>query len=225
MGRSVETGSARVVATIYYAGDSTVQFNCYDSYPQTGLGQVLPRFLKEEYPVKNHGKNGRSTKSFIDEGRLDVISNSIGEGDYLFIQFGHNDEKINDESRYTEPFGAFSDNLLTFIDLAKEKKATPVLITPIERCHFENGKLYKGEHGDYVEAMKKVACKENVLCIDLYTATREIMEESGEDKSLTYYVADGTHMTMEGAMRYALEIAKAMKKSGTALAEMIIDEI
>lgn len=225
MGRNIETGSAKAIATIYYAGDSTVQFNAYDSYPQTGLGQVLPRFLKDEYTVKNHGKNGRSTKSFIDEGRLDVIANNIKEGDFLFIQFGHNDEKINDKSRYTEPFGAYKDNLVTFINIARQKKATAVLITSIERCHFENGHLYEGEHGNYVKAMKEVALKENINLIDLYTATRNIMDEVGEEKSHEYYVLDGTHMTMEGAMRYGLEIAKALKNFGGRFEEMVIDEI
>lgn len=225
MGRCVETGSAIAVSTIYYAGDSTVQFNCFDSYPQTGLGQVLPRFLKDEYPVKNHGKNGRSTKSFIDEGRLDVIANSIKEGDFLFIQFGHNDEKKVDASRYTEPFGSYKTNLVRFINTARKNKAYPVLITPVERCHFENGRLYDGEHGDYVKAMKEVAKEENVPCVDLYSATRQIMDEAGEEKALTYYVQDGTHMTMDGAIRYGLVIAKELKKLGAPYADMLIDEI
>jgi len=225
MGRCVETGNAKVLSTIYYAGDSTVQFNCYDTYPQTGLGQVLPRFLKEEYQVKNYGKNGRSTKSFIEEGRLDVIANEIGNGDFLFIQFGHNDEKIEDESRYTEPFGAFEQNLLTFINLARKKKATPVLITPVERCHFKDGKLYEGEHGEYVKAIKEIALTENVYCIDLYSASRKIMSELGEEKALANYVEDGTHLTVEGAIRYGLEIAKALKNFGGKFEKMVIEEI
>lgn len=225
MGRCIETGNAGTVATIYYAGDSTVQFNSIDTYPQTGLGQVLPRFLKECYPVWNHGKNGRSTKSFIDEGRLDVIDKSIKEGDYLFIQFGHNDEKSKDITRYTEPFGEYSKNLLRFIDVARSKNAYPVLITPIERCHFDEGRLYKGAHGEYVKAMKAVAEKQNVACIDLYSRTREIMDEAGEEKALAYYVDDRTHMTMDGAVRYCRALASELKKLGAPYAELLIEEL
>ena len=225
MGRPIETGSAVTKHTIHYAGDSTVQFNCIDSYPQTGLGQVLKRFLKDEYAVKNHGKNGRSTKSFIDEGRLAVVYDQITEGDFLFIQFGHNDEKKEDPLRYTEPEGDYSINLEKFINVARDKKANPVLITPIERCHFENGHLYEGFHRPYVEAMKKVGERLNVPVIDLYSETRKIMEEEGEEKSLTYYVADGTHMTQEGAITYCFKITDALKGLGGIYKDMLIEEI
>jgi len=225
MGRNVETGNAITKATIYYAGDSTVQFNSIDSYPQTGLGQVLPRFLKEEYPVSNHGKNGRSTKSFIEEGRLKVIAEKIKDGDFLFIQFGHNDEKIEDLSRYTDPDGAYKSNLELFVETARNKGAYPVLITPIERCHFENGKLYKGCHAEYVKAMKELAMEKNVPLIDLYLSSREIMDSEGEEQSLKYYVEDGTHMTVDGAIRYGSVIAEKLNQMGGVYADMIIDEI
>ena len=78
--------------TVYYAGDSTVQTNDIATYPQTGMGQVLSLYLKSEVQVSNHGKNGRSTKSFIAEGRLEPIKARITAGDFLLIQFGHNDE-------------------------------------------------------------------------------------------------------------------------------------
>lgn len=78
---------------IFWAADSTVQTNDFTTYPQTGIGQVFPLFVKNEYQIVNHAKNGRSTKSFMDEGRLKAIEEKIGAGDFLFIQFGHNDEK------------------------------------------------------------------------------------------------------------------------------------
>ena len=92
-------GSAEMRAEmnrIFWAADSTVQTNDYTTYPQTGIGQVFPLFVKPEYQVSNHAKNGRSTKSFMDEGRLKAIEEKIGAGDFLFIQFGHNDEKKED---------------------------------------------------------------------------------------------------------------------------------
>ena len=82
------------MATIYWAGDSTVQYNDITTYPQTGIGQVLHLYLKPDVKISNHAKNGRSTKSFIDESRVPAIYDAITEGDFLFIQFGHNDEKI-----------------------------------------------------------------------------------------------------------------------------------
>lgn len=81
------------MAVIYWAGDSTVQYNSILTYPQTGIGQVFHLFVRPEVRIENHAKNGRSTKSFLDEGRFSVICDRIEEGDFLFIQFGHNDEK------------------------------------------------------------------------------------------------------------------------------------
>ena len=120
------------MSIIYWAGDSTVQTNRIATYPQTGIGQVFPLYIKEEIVVSNHAKNGRSTKSFMDEGRLAAIEEKIGEGDFLFIQFGHNDWNEKPE-RHTVAFGDYQDNLKLFISKAREKKAFPVLITPVYR--------------------------------------------------------------------------------------------
>lgn len=225
MGRSVETGNSKTIATIHYAGDSTVQFNCIDTYPQTGLGQVLPRFLKDEYKVVNHGKNGRSTKSFIDEGRLKVIESQISKGDFLFIQFGHNDEKKQDQLRYTNPFNEYKDNLKIFIEMALEHGALPILITPLERCHFDEGRLYNGEHSDYVKAMKEVGQEMAVPVIDLNADSRKFLDECGEEKALPFFMPDRTHMTMEGAVCFCHFIAKGLISLGGIYKNMIIDEL
>ena len=108
------------MATIFWAGDSTVQYNDITTYPQTGIGQVFHLFVKPEIKVENHAKNGRSTKSFIDESRIPAIYDRITQGDFLFIQFGHNDEKIQDPDRYTEPFSEFCVNLEKFV---KDRKS------------------------------------------------------------------------------------------------------
>lgn len=92
--------------TIFWAGDSTVQYNDIITYPQTGIGQVMHLFLGTDVTVENHAKNGRSTKSFIDESRMVPIYDRITKGDFLFIQFGHNDEKIHDPARGTKPDGS-----------------------------------------------------------------------------------------------------------------------
>lgn len=221
---------------IFWAGDSTVQTNKITTYPQTGIGQVFSLYLKDGIEVCNHAKNGRSTKSFMDEGRLEAIDKNIAEGDFLFIQFGHNDEKDQDPSRYTVPGGSFDDNLITFINVARAHGAYPVLITPVERrCFDENGNLGEGAHGDYVAAMKHVAEKENVMLIDLHAMSRDEMTKAGMEKTKEWfmniepdtYVAypqgkeDNTHLKYAGAVVFAGLIAKGLEKCGGIYAELL----
>ncbi|MBN2221171.1 MAG: rhamnogalacturonan acetylesterase, partial [Vallitaleaceae bacterium] len=158
---------------VYWAGDSTVKENNFTTYPQTGIGQVMKLFLKKEVEIYNHAENGRSTKSFIDESRLATIYNDLREGDFLLIQFGHNDAKQEDTSRFTEPFGEYQENLEKFINVARNRKAYPVLITPLCRRWFlENGEMDSNIHGDYPIAMMEVAKKLQVPLINLYEASK-----------------------------------------------------
>ena len=123
--------------TIFMIGDSTMANKVLDGgNPERGWGQVLPGFLSEEIRVDNHAVNGRSTKSFIDEGRWDKVLSLIRPGDYLFIQFGHNDEKA-DPKRHTDANGgSFDANLTRFVTEAREKGAIPVLFNSIVRRNF-----------------------------------------------------------------------------------------
>ncbi|MBD5451048.1 MAG: rhamnogalacturonan acetylesterase [Lachnospiraceae bacterium] len=224
---------------IFWAADSTVQNNTVLTYPQTGIGQVFAMYVKEGVFVQNHAKNGRSTKSFIDEGRLDAIDREIGEGDFLFIQFGHNDEKIEDPTRYTEPFSTYIDNLEAYIGVARKHGAYPVLITPIERRHFdENNKLMESMHTDYVTGMKQAAEKNNVPLVDLFTMSRAALERAGEKESRKWHMffdagiyenypdgkQDNTHLRYEGAFLYAGLIAEGLRALGGIYAELIVDE-
>ncbi len=225
------------MATIYWAADSTVQYNDIRTFPQTGIGQVFHLFLKPEVEVRNHAKNGRSTKSFIDESRLSVIYNRIGEGDFLFIQFGHNDEKEADPDRYTEPFGGYMANLEKFVQAARDKKAWPVLITPLERrCFVDEHRLGAGEHGAYVEAMKQTAEKLDVPLIDLYSMSRAEMEKAGAEKTKEWYMhlpegvypyhmeglADNTHLKYQGAVVYGGCIARGLKELGGRYGDLLV---
>lgn len=228
------------MATIYWAGDSTVQYNNITTYPQTGIGQVLHLYLKPEVKVENYAKNGRSTKSFLEEGRFSPIKDRIAEGDFLFIQFGHNDEKVQDPTRYTEPFSGYIDNLKLFIDTARGRKALPVLITPLERrCFQEDGLLGPGEHLDYVKAMKQTATDLNVPLIDLYSMSREKLTEAGMQKTVEWYMhlpagrypshpeglVDNTHLKYEGAVVYAGCVAKGLKELGGIYSDLLLDEV
>lgn len=223
---------------IFWAADSTVQNNDVITYPQTGIGQVFPMYVKEGVYVLNHAKNGRSTKSFIDEGRLEAIEQEIGEGDFLFIQFGHNDEKQEDSTRYTEPFLTYIENLEKYIDAARKHGASPVLITPIERRHFdENKKLMESMHTDYAAGMKKAAEKNQVPFIDLLTMSRAALTKAGEEESRKWYMffdagiyenypdgkQDNTHLRYEGALLYAGLIAKGLHALGGIYKELIVD--
>lgn len=224
---------------IFWAADSTVQTNKIITYPQTGIGQVFSLYTKAGITVVNHAKNGRSTKSFIDEGRLKKIDEEIGAGDYLFIQFGHNDEKIEDKTRYTEPFSTYMENLETYIDVARRHSAYPVLITPLERrCFVDEKHLGIGAHSDYVAAMKQTAEKCNVPLVDLYSMSRSELKKAGELASRRWYMyfsakeyenypegkTDNTHLRYDGAVMYAGLIAKGLEELGGHYRELLLDE-
>ncbi len=223
---------------IYWAGDSTVQYNNILTYPYAGIGQAMHLFLRSGVEIINRARNGRSSKSFINEGRLALIEAEISAGDFLFIQFGHNDEKIKDPSRYTEPYSTFQDTLKIYIDMARSKGAYPVLITPLERRFFgEDGKLTKGEHGDYVAGMKQLAERENVPLIDLNTMSRKEMEKAGPEGTKRWFAhvpagiypscpdgkADNSHLQYAGAVVFAGCIARGLKALGGVYADLLVD--
>ena len=221
--------------TIFWAGDSTVQYNSILTYPQTGMGQVINLYLKPEVKVFNTAKNGRSTKSYLDEKRHLPIVENIKEGDIFLIQFGHNDEKIADPARYTEPYGAYQDNLRYMISIARDVNAYPVLITPLERKSYADGVLQPSQHTEYVNAMKQVAQEENVPLIDLFTMSRDKILEIGEQKAFELYMElpagvyphfpnglhDNTHLKYFGAVVFAGMICRGLKELGGVYADVL----
>lgn len=224
---------------IFWAGDSTVKTNKFVTFPQTGIGQAFDRYVKTDVIIYNHAENGRSTKSFIDESRLAPIYNEITEGDFLFIQFGHNDEKEKDPARYTDPHGEFIVNLGKFITVARNKKAYPVLITPVERRLFdENGVLKPSAHEEYVKGVFEAGEKFDVPVIDLCSMSRDFLSKIGDEKSKKYYMilekgeaswcpdgqVDNSHLKYEGAMIYAGMIAKDLSALGGVYADLIAQQ-
>jgi len=222
---------------LHWIGDSTVKKNNINRFPQTGIGQNFNLFLKPEIMIMNYAENGRSTKSFIDEGRFEAVKENLKAGDFLFIQFGHNDEKKQDPLRYTEAFGQFSENLRMFINTAKEAGAFPVLITPLYRRLFNDDQktLVEGTHLDYPDAMKSVAESEKVPCIDLCSLSKSCIEEAGyeETKSWFMHLADGqyyhykeqtdnTHLQPKGAMIFGSIIADELNKLGSPYTDILI---
>ena len=208
---------------VYYIGDSTVQFNKIDTYPQTGMSQVLSLFTAEGVTVHPHGKNGRSTKSFLEEGRFLAVQAAMEEGDFLLIQFGHNDEKT-DEQRHTEPFGTYQENLRYFIGEARKKGAYPVLITPIARRLFdENDSFRPGSHGDYPEAMRRLGAQEQVPVADLTAVTEAYLAELGDEASRPLFVwpVDNTHLKPEGAIRMVSFLCEQLRQFGSPYSDLL----
>lgn len=224
---------------IFWAGDSTVQTNMADTYPQTGLGQALPLFLQAGVQLRNYAVNGRSTKSFINEGRLAAIQKEITARDFLFVQFGHNDEKLDAERR-TEPYGSYIQNLKLFAGVARQAGAHPVFITPLYRRKFEeNGHLAQENHGQYPAAMRALAGQLGIPLADLCAKSMEMLTQAGPQKSGAWYMnlpanlfpaypnglVDNTHLRYEGAVLYAAALAKLLLALGPPVSTLVQPEI
>lgn len=223
--------------TIFWAGDSTVKQNSIATYPQTGLGQGMSRYLRPDVRMENHAENGRSTKSFIDEGRLEPIAERIAEGDFLFIQFGHNDEKVDDPVRYADPETAFPANLERFVSVARDKGAYPVIITPLTR-YARNAPGAKWAHDRWAEAARKTAGRLGVALIDLTAMSEELVDGLGEEARVNYYMnipagihpafpeglKDNTHLQPLGATVFAGLIAKGLCELGGIYAALLSEE-
>ncbi len=204
--------------TIHLMGDSTMaEKDLSDGKPERGWGMMFPNFVDEGVKVVNYAQNGRSTKSFIDLGLWDKVHGNLHEGDWVFIQFGHNDSKEDDPARYAAPWGAYQDNLRRFVREAREKGATPVLLTPVARRWFKDGRLDRECHGDYPAAMTQVAREEGVILLDITTPTLDWIEGLGDEASRPYFMhlqpgryacapqgkTDNTHTVAAGARKVA----------------------
>ena len=209
--------------TVHYIGDSTVARNNIHSYPQTGMSQGLQLYLKESVRLISYAKNGRSTKSFLDEGRFEPVKQAMQPGDFLLIQFGHNDEKA-DVARHTDPDTTFRENLLLFINAARSAGAHPVLLTPIaRRLYDEAGNFCPGSHGAYPGAMIRTGAEADVPVIDLTGATEAFLAETGDEASKPLFVwpVDNTHLKYEGAVKMAGFVAEGLKNLGGMYADLL----
>lgn len=193
--------------TIHTIGDSTMaEKDLTKAGPERGWGMMFQNFMDDEVTVKNYAQNGRSTKSFIDLGLWDKVKENMQPGDWLFIQFGHNDAKVDDPARYAAPYGDYQVNLRMFVRTAKEMGVKPVLLTPVARRWFKDGKLDRNCHTDYPAAMKQVAEEEGVTLLDITTATLDWLEGLGDEGSKPYFMIstgknDNTHTVASGARK------------------------
>src|SRR6266700_3325242 len=162
--------------TIWLIGDSTMANKEIKAFPETGWGMPFTYFFDSMVVVDNRAKNGRSTKSFIAEGLWQPVVDNLAEGDYVFIQFGHNDEGREKVGRYTTP-EEFKTNLARYISETRNKKAIPVLLTPVARRQFDSTGHVKESHPVYSDAVREVATQNNVPMIDLDEKSKALLQQ------------------------------------------------
>ncbi|MCX4761081.1 rhamnogalacturonan acetylesterase [Streptomyces sp. NBC_01275] len=217
-GTAPARASAHRPRTLFLAGDSTAAQKYSDAAPETGWGMALPFFLCGDRPVANHAVNGRSSKSFVDEGRLDAILAAIRPGDFLLVQFAHNDEKSADPVRYTEPWTTYQDYLRMYLDGARAKGARPVLATAVERRRFDADGNALPTHGDYPAAMRALAEEERVALLDIQALSLALWQELGVEETKTYFnwtetEQDNTHFNPPGAIAVARLVVRELLRT------------
>ncbi len=221
--------------TIWLCGDSTMSIKETKAYPETGWGMPFTCFWDSSVSVVNKAKNGRSTKTFISEGLWTSVIDNVQPGDYVFIQFGHNDEAKDKKERYATP-DTFRMNLTHFITEAKNKGAIPVLFTPVSRRRFDTTGTALETHKEYSAYVKEVAAKENVVLVDLDTKSRELYQQWGKETSKLLFLQlkagehpnypdgkdDNTHFTELGARLIAQLVLKQIREQLPELAQRIV---
>jgi lysophospholipase L1-like esterase len=219
---------------IFLAGDSTIAIKEKRYYPETGWGMPFVHFWDSTVTVVNKAKNGRSTSSFRNEGLWKQIMDEANEGDYVFIQFGHNDEVPTKKTYTTET--AFSNNLTAYIAETRAKKAIPILLTPVARRKFDSTGKIEGTHEVYSQIVRDVAAKEKVALIDLDKKSQALLQSFGIENSKLLFLQlkkgehpnypdgkeDNTHFSELGARLMAQIVLQEIRALNIELSERII---
>ena len=234
--RSLEIRPERKVITVFLAGNSTVVDQ--DREPWAAWGQMIPRFfIPGKVAVANYAESGEALNSFIRSRRLEKILGRMQAGDYLFIEFGHNDQKQKGED--IGPFTSYKKDLQFFIREARKKGGIPVLVTSMHRRSFDDSGHIINTLGDYPEAVRQTAREEQVALIDLNTMSKIMYEAWGETASLKAFVhypantfpgqqqalADNTHFSTYGAYEIAKCIVKGIRDAQLALAQYLVKDV
>ena len=216
---------------IFLIGDSTcANKNPYDA-PETGWGQVLPELFTNAVEIQNHAVNGRSTRSFRNQGLWRKVHDQLHKGDYVFIQFGHNDQKESDTTRYAAAQTDYRKNLIRYIEETQAKGATPVLLTPVMRRKFDESGKFVDQHGEYPIVVREIAKQYNISLIDMHTSSQKIIEQHGVESSKKIFmnvaagiypkfpkgIEDNTHFTTYGARLMANLVADGIVIIGNPL--------
>lgn len=221
---------------VYLIGDSTMSIKEVSAYPETGWGMPFVYFFDESVTVDNRAKNGRSTKTFISENRWQPVVDSLEMGDYVFIQFGHNDEVKSKVGRYTTP-EEYRANLSRFVTEARSKGAKPILLTPVARRKFDEKGQVQGTHEEYSAIVRSLAKAEDVPLIDMDKKSQALLQEWGPEKSKLLFMhlepgehpnypegeQDDTHFNELGARKMAQLVFKELKTAAPELTERVVE--
>ncbi len=231
---SIEIKPAKAAITVFVAGDSTVTDQAKEPY--AAWGQMLPRFFQQGVAVSNQAESGLALHSFKYQKRLDKVLSMMTKGDYLFIQFGHNDQK--DKSSGAGPFTTYKKNLKQFVEAARSKDGVPVLVTPMERRRWE-GNRFQPTLADYAEAVRQVGAEEKVPVIDLNAMSINFYTALGPDlsaRAFVHYAAntfpgqdkplkDDTHHNAYGGYELARCVVEGIKNKVPELARHLVKDV
>lgn len=221
---------------VWMIGDSTMAIKEKRAYPETGWGMPFVYFFDSTVTVDNRAKNGRSTKSFLAENLWQPIVDNLHEGDYVFIQFGHNDESKDKGERYAPP-ELFKANLVKYVTETRNKKAIPILLTPVSRRKFDSAGNAVETHAEYSPLVKEVAAANNVPLIDLDELSKALYQQFGPTYSKLLFMQleagehpnypdgrnDNTHFNELGARMIAEIVLKEIKSMKLELASRVVN--
>jgi lysophospholipase L1-like esterase len=220
---------------VWLIGDSTIATKEIKAYPETGWGMPFQYFFDSTVTVENRAKNGRSTRTFISENRWQEVADGMGEGDYVFIQFGHNDESKEKVDRYTSPED-YRANIIRFVKETRERKGNPVLLTPVTRRRFDSTGRIQETHLVYSEVVRQLAKELKVPMIDLDRNSQKLLQQFGPENSKLLFLQlqpgehpnypegknDNTHFNELGARLMAQLVLSRIRELKLELAERIV---
>ena len=223
--------------TIWMIGDSTMSIKEKKTYPETGWGMPFVYFWDSTVTIENLAKNGRSTSSFRNEGLWQIVLDKAGEGDYVFIQFGHNDEVSTKKTYTTET--EFKNNLRQYVSEARSKKAIPILLTPMARRKFDVAGKIEGTHDVYSQIVRDVAKEEKVVLFDMDKITQQLYQQFGVENSKLLFMQlkpnehpnypdgrdDNTHFNELGARLIAQLVLFEIRSQIPGLADRIVKPV
>lgn len=224
---------------LHLVGDSTMSDKPNLAYPERGWGQLLPQFLSPQLTVVNHAANGRSTRRFLNEGRWQLLLSELSKGDYVLIQFGHNDSKQSDPARYAAADSDYQVFLQQFISDVRERGATPMLASSICRRNFAEDGSLKRDLAEYATAAAGVAKQTEVSYFDLQQQSCSLWQQLGKAAAQPYFIQvpadlyakfpdgteDNTHLSVQGASKMAQFFVRDLKAQQHPLAAYVYREL
>lgn len=234
-GPAVQTSAPR----LHLVGDSTMADKPNLAYPERGWGMLLREFMHPSLTIVNHAANGRSTLRFLNEGRWQLLLSELRRGDYVLLQFGHNDQKKDDPARYAPAFGLYQQLLTRFIEELRSKGAIALLATPICRRSFNADGVLETNLQEYAEAMRQVADATHTPLIDLQTLSCNDLQRFGPVQSQAYYIQvpaglyaqfpqgkiDNTHLSTQGATWIAQHFVRDIVRQQHPLQQFVWREL